>query len=147
MNYSNTNTINRGLQVRVTSNRHVWCGPAALSAALGITTKEALAHIKRVSLRRFVKGVTYSEMLHAVAEAGVRAAPEKFPRDAKDCPTLKAWLETRKKDCTYLVCITGHWITVRGNHWVCNMNVFGRLLTSCPYLRAKVRYTIQLQEG
>jgi hypothetical protein len=136
----------KGLAVRVDQTGHVWCGPAALSAALKITTSHALKIIKLCSMRRSIKGVTYGEMNHAVASQGIKTKVVRFPRKASDCLTLKSWLKTRKESCTYLVCITGHWITIRGNHWVCNMNPDARLVDDIPYLRAKVRYTIQLLE-
>lgn len=133
-----------GLRVRVDEHGHVWCGPAALSAALAIRTTEARKIIRSCSMRKHLKAVTYGEMEHAVASQGIKTISTSFPRTATDCPTLKSWLETRDESCTYLVCITGHWIAVRGNHWVCNMNRMGRLLENCPYMRTRVRFTIQL---
>lgn len=138
--------MNNGLQVRADQNGHVWCGPAALSAALQITTSEAEKIILLCSLRKYMKAVTYAEMCHALASQGVRFFTETFDRENVNCPQLSDWLETREKDLTYLVCITGHWIAVRGNHWVCNMNREARLLEKCPYLEARVRFTIQLLE-
>ena len=137
-------TPHNGLRVLRNETGHVWCGPAALSAALRVTTKMATNMIRLASLRKYIKAVTYSEMEHALATRHIRFKSVRFPRKASDCLTLKTWLNHRDKDSTYLVCITGHWITIRGNHWVCNMNENGRTLTFCPYMKAKVRFAIQL---
>jgi len=135
-----------GLRMRRDSTGHVWCGPAALSAALGVGTTEARQIIQSASLRKGIKGVTYAEMEHALATRKIRFVSTRYSRDAKSCKTLGKWLKSRKTDCTYLVCVTGHWIAVRGNHWACNMNPDGRLIEEIPYLRAKVRFVIRLQE-
>jgi len=135
------------LAVRVDQRGHVWCGVAVLAAALAIPTSEAEKIIKSASLRKYLKAVTYDEMTHALATQGVKHLVQRFPREAHECPSLGDWLGTRDVNCTYLVCITGHWIAVRGNHWVCNMNTQARLLEKCPYLATRVRFTIQLLEA
>jgi len=135
-----------GLRVRKDQNGHIWCGPAALSAALGIATSVAYATIRLATLRRHIKGVSYAEMEHALALHHIKFNSLRFPREARDCMTLKSWLKTRDQNCTYIVCLTGHWIAIRGNQWSCNMNLNGRLIEDCPYMGAKVRYTIRLHE-
>lgn len=133
-----------GLRVRVNESGHVWCGPAVLSAAMGITSKEAKQVIKSVSLRKYIKAVTYGEMKHALVSMGVKCKSIRYPRRASDCLSLERWLKHRDENTTYLICITGHWIAVRGNHWVDNTFPDGRRLDACPYNRCKVRYVIQL---
>jgi len=135
-----------GLRIRNDSKGHVWCGPAALSAALGVTTTEASTIIKCASMRKGIKGVTYAEMEHALASRRIRFVSTRYPREAVNCMTLGKWLKSRKLNCTYLICITGHWVAIRGNHWACNMNTDGRLVEEIPYTKAKVRYVICLQE-
>ncbi len=135
-----------GLRVDKNEYKHIWCGIAVLSAALGINTKTAENIFKHTTLRKYIKGITYKEMEHALAFRHVNFKSVGFPREASDCLTLKRWLKSRDLNCTYLVCITGHWVAFRGNHWVCNMNEKARLVSDCPYVRAKVRYTIQLVE-
>jgi len=139
-----------GLQVKNNSTGHVWCGPAALAAAIGSTTTMADNIFKHTTLRNRIKGVSYKEMEHALAFRHIRFKSTRYPRRAADCLTLARWLKSRQAQdemkCTYLVCITGHWVTIRGNHWVCNMNQQGRLLENIPYGKAKVRYVIQLLE-
>lgn len=149
----NAQPIPNRLHVRKDQKGHVWCGPAALSAALGIATSVAYATIRVATLRRYIKGVSYAEMEHALStfgsdtpQGGVKFKSARFPREAQDCMTLKRWLKTRDENCTYIVCLTGHWITIRGNQWACNMNLNGRLIDDCPYMGAKVRYAIRLHE-
>ena len=137
-------SLNKDFQVRHTGGCMPWCGPAAMSAIMGITTSEARDLVKTVSLRRFIKAVTYTEMNGALMAAGYRTNMKQFPRYAKECPTLKDWMATRDPDADYIVCITGHWIAIRGEWWVCNMNRFGRHLDDCPYLRAKVRCVVKV---
>ena len=141
-----TQPVPNRLHVRKDQKGHVWCGPAALSAALGVATSVAHTIIRLASLRKYIKGVSYAEMEHALALRQVRFESVGFPREARDCMTLKCWLKTRDENCTYIVCLTGHWITIRGNQWVCNMNLDGRLIDDCPYMGGKVRYTIRLHE-
>ena len=125
----------------------LWCGPAALSAALGVKTSEAYQMIRRQSLRRFIKAVTYSEMAHALTGFGVKFKRHQYPRDPKGCPTLKQWLEGtyRNWDETFIICITGHWIVIRNDQWACSMNQYGRTLDECLYLRTRVRCVLAFQ--
>ena len=134
------------LHVRKDQKNHVWCGPAALSAALGITTSKAYATIGLATLRKHIKGVSYAEMEHALALHHIKFKSVRFPREARACMTFNSWLITRDENCTYIVCLTGHWITIRGNQWACNMNLEGRHIGDCPFMGAKVRYTIRLHE-
>lgn len=123
---------------------HLWCGIGALSAALRIPTSMAKDIIKNVSLRKYIKAVTYSEMAHALSSMGVATFRDYFPRNASDCPTLNNWLEGnfRKWNRVYIVCITGHWIVIKNDQWVDSMNQTARDISSCPYLRAKVRHVV-----
>lgn len=133
------------LRVVHNDNCMPWCGPAALSAVMGTGTKEAKKLIKRNSLRRHLKAVTYSEMQLALMDAGYKTEFKQYPRDAGACPTLKDWAATRDKDGTYIVCVTGHWIAIRGPMWVCSMNQNSRHIDDCPYLKAKVRCVIKVK--
>jgi len=136
-----TQRVPNRLHVRKDQEGHVWCGPAALSAALGIATSVAHAIFRLASLRMYIKGVSYAEMEHALAMRQVKFESVRFSRESRDCVTLASWLKTRDE------CLTGHWITVRGNQWACNMNLDGRLVDDCPYMAGKVRYVIRLFEN
>ena len=132
------------LQVTHNFKGHLWCGIGALSAATGITTSAAKRIIRSVSLRKYIKAVTYSEMAHALTAMGHKIKREFYPRNAKDCPTLHEWLhgQMHSANRTYVICITGHWVVVRCDEWVCSMNQKARHVTDCPYLKAKVRHVV-----
>lgn len=126
---------------------HLWCGIGALSAALQIPTSEAKRRIRSASLRRYIKAVTYTEMAHAVSFAGHPIRREYYRRNPDECPTLKDWLHSkyRKFDEVNIICITGHWIVVKNDEWVCSMNQKARHVDDCPYLRARVRHVVRFQ--
>jgi len=131
-------------------NTHLWCGIAAAAAALRITTSEALDLLKATSLRRAIKAVTYSELRHALAYmiGGDKLTSRQYPREATECPTLSEWLEAeyRESNRTYVICITGHWITIRNDEWVCSMSHKPRSVSDCPYLRARVRFVTSFMD-
>lgn len=124
---------------------HLWCGIGALSAATKTPTSICRNVIKAVSLRKQIKAVTYSEMAHALTAMGYRIEREFYRRDPDACPTLKDWLHSkyRKFDEVSVVCITGHWIVIQNDQWVCSMNQKPRHVDDCPYLRARVRHVVK----
>lgn len=128
---------------------HLWCGIGSLSAAMEIPTSRAKSLIKSVSLRKYIKAVTYTEMAHALTYAGVPIQREHYSRDPAKCPTLKEWLHSEYRPCgkTAVICITGHWIVVRDDEWVCSMNQKARHVEDCPYLRARVRHVVLFDHG
>ena len=102
------------------------------------------------------------EVVSSVAE-GKKIERIYLPRESKDCPTLKDFLdfsEIRNEDGEtvdvvhaewkmdpdspryFVICITGHWIVVHGGKWVCSMNHNPRGVDDCPYLYSRVRHVI-----
>jgi hypothetical protein len=139
---------NNKLCIRHDYSKHLWCGIAALAAALEIPTTKARQIIRSVSLRKYIKAVTYTEMKHALISQGIKPAFKQYPRDPNACPTLREWLHSKYRKCgeTNVVCITGHWLTIRDDTWVCGMNHFARDVDDCPYLQARVRCVIQFNQ-
>jgi hypothetical protein len=134
------------LQVTHDSKNHCWCGVGALSAIFGIGTIEATKKLKALTLRKYIKAVSYIEMAHAFAAFdGKRPIRVIYDRWAHKCQTLSGWLRSNKELVDHqpvAVCITGHWIVVHHGKWVDSMSHSERRLTDCPYLRARVRCTV-----
>jgi hypothetical protein len=135
------------LFVNHTYKGHLWCGIGALSAATGLNTATCKETIKALSLRKYIKAVSYEEMSHALVALGKNIQREYYPRNFRECPTLKEWVHStyRKSGQISVICITGHWIVVKDDEWVCSMNHKARHVDDCPYLAARVRHVIKFQ--
>jgi hypothetical protein len=137
--------MNTGLYVDHDYQGHLWCGIAALSAAIEIKTSQAKKIIRSVSLRRYVKAVTYTEMAHALVASGYGIKRHHMPYKGANCPTMSDWVEQHRPwDRIYVICITGHWVVVQGDHWVCGMNHVARLNDDSPYKQARVRHVVEI---
>ncbi len=92
-----------------------WCGPAALSAILGITAECAAAWVKHLNGTARVMGTSWDELGKVVREFGLDMK-ETGPNHRGI--TVARWFRTRPerhRDRTVLVAAGHHWFVVRGN--------------------------------
>lgn len=135
----------KGFQVNdnTSGKRVLWCGPAALSAAVGISTDRALDVLKGAAGKVRLQGVTTSEMIRAVDSLARLKRTYRYPKPNR--PTLARWLShNESRPSTYLVLITDHWICVKADEWVDNKSGESRHVSDCPYLRKKVVSFVEL---
>ncbi|HKV44611.1 MAG TPA: hypothetical protein VJT32_08060 [bacterium] len=134
------------IQRNKSSNR--FCGPAALAAITGIHVDDAAYTLRKVSGKRFIKGIGTRHMLAAIERLGHRAQPMKLGL-TYGYPTLTqalaGVLKGRPSDARYLVLITGHYVTIQGRRLVDNKHPEGIALTACPYRRKRVKGVWQIE--
>jgi len=102
---------------------NTFCGPGALSALAGISTLDAdvlLKHIRSEASGKKVtkiKGVHLTEMETAFQLLGLKAVKISTAKKGK-YPTVKTWRtdKTRPMKGRLLLYVTGHYISVEGNH-------------------------------
>lgn len=98
-----------------------YCGPAALSAIVGLTTDSAAQILREITGQRAIGGVTIASMSEALRRLGFRIHDPIRYREARagslQRPTLARWLREypRGAEEVVLVCITGHFLVVKGH--------------------------------
>ena len=97
-----------------------YCGPAALSAIAGITTDTAAQILREITGQRSIGGVTIASMIEALSRLGfcLRDPIRYLDTQAGSLqrPTLARWLREypRTAEDVVLVCVTGHYLVVKG---------------------------------
>lgn len=107
-------------------NKNTWCGPTAMSIALGITTDEAAATIRRVGRKRKVMGVYTHDLERAIEAHGFKYRYANFRRphcgDSLCRPTVAQWLKRRKADRTrgrvFIILAGEHYWVISGRRWM-----------------------------
>lgn len=105
----------------------LWCGPAALAAITGKPTSEIVAHAKRISGRRHIKGMSNWLLIKTAAALGVKLESKYFSdaieRKYGTKPTLARWCRENKAlfaNQPVIVNITGHYVTICGRTLIDN---------------------------
>ena len=105
------------------SNRY--CGPAAMSAILGITTDEAAATLREVTGRRSIKCTHGYEIHSALQMYGVRMQQNYREVVQHKGESFRNWakrtIEHRGFDRVFLVSAGKHWRVVQGWNQVCGI--------------------------
>ena len=118
---------------------NTYCGPFALGFVLGTDADDGARRIRAVTAQRSVHGVSRPTLWRALHASGVRAwahAPEMLGLPAK--PTLAAVLPRLRGTQPYIVCVTGHYIVVRGRKIYDNQHPNGLPRAKWPHRRKRV---------
>ncbi len=130
------------LKLTKPKGRNKWCGPAALSATLGITTHYAAKVVREVTGRDRVIGMFNSEMEKALKKFGVKYRVEK--------PNITLNQFRKSFSDLAIVEMRGHYIAMDSQYFTDNGNLApGRKLTSLsafPSPKAKVKTVFYIQE-
>lgn len=126
---------------KITGTRY--CGPTALSAVSGLGTLEISRIIRdKYEHQKYVKGLYASQLQCVLTQLKIRHVKTSY-----DFPlTLRRWREERQRpDATYIVWVTGHFLTVKDNRIVCTQNGGVEFdFDDSKYLRCRVMATFEI---
>lgn len=140
----------------LTKGANTFCGPAALSALTGQPVEAVTEVLRQVTGKTAIKGVSWSAMERAIPLLGYQLSYVPLGMYALRGDiigwqrlTLAKWLKlpvaTTFRTCgprlpheTFLVCITDHYLVVRGRKIVDNCNMDGVFLRKYRRRRATV---------
>jgi hypothetical protein len=127
--------MDREFTVPFGGNRY--CGPFALAHILRTDTNRASAELRKVSGKRYVKGVRSKYVLEVLNAHGF-ALVDETPHPSVQ---LQTWMRDywSDPDGLYPVNITGHYLIVDGGEYFDNACHLGKPLERCPHLRRKVK--------
>lgn len=130
-----------------------WCGPAAISVITGRSTEEisqliratrVTGTIARLAKRSTVKGIHGWELDKCLDVLGVKY--ERLYIKEKDRPTLASFLDGpdgslshRAPEDIYILNVTGHFLTVRGDIIIDNNHPTGIAVAKFPNRRVRVK--------
>jgi hypothetical protein len=131
------------------AGRIMYCGRFALIAATGKSSREVTTAINMHRRKKHDKhvGVTDTSDLRAALQGmGYKVAVDRtYERDTQ--PTLSQWRkkEQHGRDAVYVVLVTNHWVTVRGD-WLVDTNNATPVDMSRknPYARKRVQSVIRI---
>lgn len=128
----------------------LWCGPAALSAITGKSTKvcrdavRKVYEVKQGCKRAPIKGVKNWEMCDALRLLGYRVMEvDTFYAPMLSRPTLARYLRRRKgitTTATLLINVTRHYVVVRGRKFVDNTQPNPVFIGAAKGRRKRVRF-------
>lgn len=99
------------------TGRNKYCGPAAITAVLGIPTHQSSALIRQISGKNSVMGTHFYHLTEVFDFLGVE---HEIIHLGKDRPTFFQFLKTYDGALTILG-VTGHYITLEGDQWIDNV--------------------------
>ncbi len=130
-----------------------YCGPAAVAILTGLDTGSAAAHIRRITGKKRVVGVSVTAMLRVLGGLKLNTTQTTDARWTqkqwrKLRPTLQNWAAGMPSE-VYLVNITGHWLVYDGrsgevcdNHTIYPLHV-GRYKFRRRFVKAAWAITIK----
>ncbi len=139
----------------------LWCGMGALSAVTGLPsseTKKIFQSFRRCTYVNVyneygdcvgdkerapvIKGISHPEMEKAFNLCGYNCALKEGYSSVpmKERPTLASYLRGRKfKQSCYLICVTNHYVVVKGNSFIDNHTRKPVPLSKAPWRRKRVK--------
>jgi len=122
-------------EVRLNGNKY--CGPTSLSALTGHSTSYITTKIRQKFNVCRVRGMYMEWCIWYLQHAGISCTITKFPQPI----TLKNWHENHaRKDTTYFIGLTGHFVVVRNGKIVCTQfKGIPKNIHFSKYLRKQVK--------
>lgn len=131
--------------------REIYCGPAALSAALGVTAENVAAtinNLRREPVGTQVRKSNTSEIESVLRFTGTSVVERvNWHRFTRPLPTLTQWMNhTALSGRTYILLLTGHWVTYRDGIVYDSHHNQGEAVNvpNAPYRRKRVRFSYDL---
>lgn len=130
-------------------NRLMFCGRFALIAATGMSSGQVTTGInlyRNEHPEKHVGSTSVNDLCHALDFMGFNFSSERYYYRAKQS-TFTQWRkkEQHNRNATYIILITGHWITVKGDWMTDTFNETPvDLSRKNPYARKRVQAVIKL---
>lgn len=125
----------------------VYCGPAALMAVTGKRlpdVRSAINQSRGARGNRGVCGITASIMDESLTRLGIQYEKTIYPKGYR--PTLKNLKHTMAIGMTYIVNITGHFVTCEDGKLVDNHYRFGTDLDDCKWTGKCVKIVWRIKQ-
>lgn len=139
--------------IKSSRENRIYCGPTAVATITGRSIECVEAWINTYRRKRQDKVVVASqpfELVYALKELGYKAVrTERYDVENKNIqkPTLAKWLRSRKdRNQVYIIHITNHYVTVKGNKLIDNHTMEPVFIRQAPHRRARVHSVIHVVE-